>query len=399
MAGIEVGGVWNDNYGGWASIDPIRWGGFKIKQYDNDENWAVTQNAFNSGFSPSAYNLVVWTEPGDDGSWWTCTVAFGLATAEEAVAAEDTSDDTDPSVGGCGGFAWTEMTPRSPIELGGVYNDNYGGWTPIAADSWGANSIKLYNNDENWLVVQYLGEDTNGNGLLDLDEDANGNGILDPGEDANDNGELDAGEDLNENGVLDPGEDANGNGVIDVSEDANENGELDPSFSRVVWTEPDADGVWWTCTVAYGLATVDDAVAAEDTSDASDPANGGCGGFSWTQMTPRDAIEIAGLFDDNFGGSAYISGGYWGYKQIHDFDNEANWVLTQNANDDEWDPQSYSKTVWTEPAADGTWFTCTIAYGLDSVEAARDAEDTSDDTDPANAGCGGFGWTLMTPAQ
>ena len=33
-------------------------------------------------------------------------------------------------------------------------------------------------------------------------------------------------------------------------------------------------------------ATLEDALAAEDTSDATDPANSGCGDFGWTQMTP-----------------------------------------------------------------------------------------------------------------
>lgn len=76
-----------------------------------------------------------------------------------------------------------------------------------------------------------LSEDTNGNGVLDLTEDANGNGILDPGEDTNGNGLLDLSEDRNGNGRLDLSEDTNGNGRLDFGEDANEdtngNGQLD----------------------------------------------------------------------------------------------------------------------------------------------------------------------------
>lgn len=64
-----------------------------------------------------------------------------------------------------------------------------------------------------------LGEDANGNGVLDNAEDRNFNGVLDPREDANGNGVLDTGEDANGNGALDAGEDLNRNGRLDVSED------------------------------------------------------------------------------------------------------------------------------------------------------------------------------------
>jgi hypothetical protein len=41
------------------------------------------------------------------------------------------------------------------------------------------------------------------------------------------------------------------------------------------------------CAVAFGLDTIEEALAVENTSDDSDPANSGCGDFSWTQMSPR----------------------------------------------------------------------------------------------------------------
>ena len=40
-------------------------------------------------------------------------IAYGFETADEAMAAEDTSDDTDPLNSGCGDFGWTEMTAGS----------------------------------------------------------------------------------------------------------------------------------------------------------------------------------------------------------------------------------------------------------------------------------------------
>lgn len=79
------------------------------------------------------------------------------------------------------------------------------------------------------LNADQLGEDVNGNGMLDGFEDLNRNGRLDLSEDLNGNGILDLTEDLNGNGMLDAGEDANGNGVLDLSEDRNNNGRLDLS--------------------------------------------------------------------------------------------------------------------------------------------------------------------------
>ena len=218
---LELGGVWSDNYGGWTYVDSTRWGASAVIEYDNDANWAVTQSPSDDAWNPDKYSLSVWTEPGSDGSWWTCTVAYGLDTLDAALTAEDTSDDTDPSTGGCGDFAWTQMTPRDPVEVVGYWEDNYGGTTDIAPDSWGSSSIHEYDNDGNWAVTQNPSDD-----------------------------------------------------------------EWNPSkYSYVVWTEPASDGSWWTCTVAYGLETLDAALSAEDTSDDTDPSTGGCGDFAWTEMT------------------------------------------------------------------------------------------------------------------
>ena len=221
---LEVIGVWNDNYGGWTVVDADHWGAQTVKAFDNNDNWAVTQNPSDAEYGPDAFSFVVWTEPAEDGSWWTCTVAYGLETVDEALMVEDTSDATDPSSGGCGDFAWTQMTPRDGIEVVGTWDDNYGGQTIITLTEWGTQKIHDYGITENWAVTQNPSD-----------------------------------------------------------------AEYGPNtFNLVVWTELDADQSWWTCTVAYGLETFDEAFAAEDTSDASDPANGGCGGFAWTQMTPAE---------------------------------------------------------------------------------------------------------------
>ncbi len=77
------------------------------------------------------------------------------------------------------------------------------------------------------IDFQQIGEDVNGNGILDGVEDVNRNGVLDPGEDLNANNRLDYGEDANEdvngNGILDAGEDRNGDGFLNLG---NQNGLL-----------------------------------------------------------------------------------------------------------------------------------------------------------------------------
>ena len=58
---------------------------------------------------------------------------------------------------------------------------------------------------------------------------------------------------------------------------------MDPT-SKIVWTAP-ANDAFYYCFVAFGLETETEAVDAADTSDASDPENAGCGGFSWTKLS------------------------------------------------------------------------------------------------------------------
>ena len=88
------------------------------------------------------------------------------------------------------------------------------------------------------LNAANLGEDLNGNGVLDFD-DVNLDGVFDRSEDLNFDGILALNEDINGNGILDIGEDSNGNGVLDTDdEDTNGNGLLDLNDDR------DNDGVF-----------------------------------------------------------------------------------------------------------------------------------------------------------
>lgn len=110
---IEIAGTWDNDFDGTETIDDTSWTSFttvSIIEFDNATNVAITQNPPDDEFNPDAFSRVVWTEPEADGFWY-CIADFGLATVEDARASTAMADDTDPATGGCGGFAWTRLTP------------------------------------------------------------------------------------------------------------------------------------------------------------------------------------------------------------------------------------------------------------------------------------------------
>lgn len=57
-------------------------------------------------------------------------------------------------------------------------------------------------------------------------------------------------------------------------------------FTKLVWTAP-VGGTFYTCMVDYGLDSAALAEATTKTADDAAPDKSGCGGFSWTKMTPQ----------------------------------------------------------------------------------------------------------------
>ncbi len=167
------------------------------------------------------------------------------------------------------------------------------------------------------------------------------------------------------------------------------------TFGKIVWTAPNG-GSFYYCMVDYGLATADLASATTKTADDSAPDKSGCGGFSWTKLTTATPIAIAGKYTDSFGGKSIISSRFWDTAWIVEFDNAKRVAITQNAADDKYNPSKFSKVVWTAPAA-GSFYTCTVDYGLDSAALASATTKTADDSAPDKSGCGGFSWTKLTP--
>jgi hypothetical protein len=161
-------------------------------------------------------------------------------------------------------------------------------------------------------------------------------------------------------------------------------------FNKLVWTEIE-DGSFYYCFVDFGRATPEDARDTTLTADDSDPASGGCGGFSWTQLSPP--IEIEGEWLSNFGGTESIDSDTWGGAVV-EYDNQDNYAITQNASDAQYNPSLFNKLVWTE-IEDGSFYYCFVDFGLATAADARNTAMTTDDSDPENSGCGGFSWTRL----
>lgn len=168
-------------------------------------------------------------------------------------------------------------------------------------------------------------------------------------------------------------------------------------FSKLVWTLPKA-GTFYYCTVDFGLATAALAEATTRTADDSDPGKGGCGGFAWTALTATATIAIEGKYSDNFGGKSSITSRFWDTAWITKFDNTARYAITQNASDDKYNPNKFSKVVWTEPTGkDGSFWVCTVDFGLGTAALAEATTKIADASAPDKSGCGGFAWTKLTP--
>jgi hypothetical protein len=163
-------------------------------------------------------------------------------------------------------------------------------------------------------------------------------------------------------------------------------------FSKIEWTEP-SEGRFWYCIVDFGLASAAEAEATEKSADASDPENGGCGGFSWTRLS--EPIEIAGSYTSMWGMET-ISSHVWGTATVHEYDNEKNWVVTQNPDDDAFNPSKFNKVVWTEPDG-GSFHYCIVDFGRETLEQAKTSTQTADASDPSASGCGAFPWTELSP--
>jgi hypothetical protein len=107
---LDIIGEYIDEWGDTHMIDSGSWtnaaGEFHIDQWDDAGMWLVAQNDATNEFSPSLWSRFDWVWSGDDLLY--CQSVYDGATVEAALAGSANRDDL---MLGCGGFAWTNLTP------------------------------------------------------------------------------------------------------------------------------------------------------------------------------------------------------------------------------------------------------------------------------------------------
>lgn len=170
-------------------------------------------------------------------------------------------------------------------------------------------------------------------------------------------------------------------------------------YSRFDWTW--VGDVPWYCQSAYDATTPAAALAAPS-PDSTNPAVGGCGGFSWTRLLPAE-LALTGFWSDAFGGTYDIDSTTWvdafGVWHITRFSNARSFVVAQNDAANPFFAGLWSRFDWAEVGADVYY--CQTAYNA-PTEAAAAYATPADATDPETGGCGGawpggFAWTKLSP--
>ena len=119
--------------------------------------------------------------------------------------------------------------------------------------------------------------------------------------------------------------------------------------------------------------------------------------------TEVEDIAVAGAWVDNFGSNHIISNTSWDSFDAETpvaltaYDNTGMWAVGQNAPDDAYNPDLWSRFDWHWDDAGQLWY-CQTAFGAESEQAALDTA-PADATDVANSGCSGFSWSSLTAAE
>ena len=132
--------------------------------------------------------------------------------------------------------------------------------------------------------------------------------------------------------------------------------------------------------IIFGFLAVTLALAGcggdDDDAPAAAAGTGGSGGSGGSGG--GNGIEIEGTWTSDFG-TDVIDDDTWSsdfgagpsVSAITQYSNEENVAITQNADDADFDPSKFNRTVWTEIAGD-SFFYCTTDFGLDTEDEAAE---------------------------
>ena len=345
-------GFYLDSWGTFQTVSATTWTSgvypdastFAISQVG--AGWLVAQNDANNAWSGGLWSRFDWHMDAL-GDLWFCQTAYDAAD-EAAALATAAADATDPANSGCGGFGWTQLIdhPQGPWTGAGDYIDAYGShhslrqgtWQTRAGSDLSSYALSQYSNGQGWAVGQ--------------------------------------------------------NGA-------------DNAYFPNLWSRFDLaehQGLWYLCQSAYDAA--DEAAAlATAAADSSDPTAAGCSGFPWTHLgLDQGLLALTGSYTDGWGTDHVVEPWQWttapgvpGDEAVYavaQYNNDAGWAIAQNAATNTYSPGLWSRFDWSIDQGD-TWM-CQTAYDAATADDAL-ATSPADATDPATAGCGGFGWTNLTP--
>ena len=90
-----------------------------------------------------------------------------------------------------------------------------------------------------------------------------------------------------------------------------------------------------------------------------------------------------------------------GAATVVEFSNQDNVLFTQNPSDAMFNPDAYSRFVWTEPESDGSFFGCFDVFDAATLEEAKNRPDMADEMNPTGEmACGGaFSFSDYTPVE
>ncbi|HEU5075687.1 MAG TPA: hypothetical protein VFU02_15950 [Polyangiaceae bacterium] len=167
------------------------------------------------------------------------------------------------------------------------------------------------------------------------------------------------------------------------------------------------------CVLLVGCGGDDDVPESTSTGGAGGATSSGFGGSATTGGSGGEAgaggapacdappsaaeIEIAGAFRDSYDGTHRIDDEVWQMGassfDLVDFSNDERWAIAENAADNEFFPESFSRFEWTDE--DGVLFYCQSVFAASSEDDAREAPRA--DASDLLAGCGNFAWSSLTP--
>jgi len=116
-SGLAIVGTYLDNWDSTHEITDSTWtmgmagtsSVFHITIFSNADQYLIAQNDAANQYSPSLWSRFDWTQ--DQGILYYCQTAYDAAS-EQAALDTPRADVKDLAGKGCGGFAWSKLTPN-----------------------------------------------------------------------------------------------------------------------------------------------------------------------------------------------------------------------------------------------------------------------------------------------